>query len=63
MPTIDRLEEIRQQQRELKRQRDALLEACEIAYQELGNDATWKVSYLRLDVLRPAIQRAKGTAQ
>jgi len=38
-----------------------LLEACKQAFEELGASAAWRVSTLRLDVLRKAIAKATGT--
>lgn len=37
-----------------------LLEALEAVDQALGNDPRWKVSTLRLDIVRVAIAKAKG---
>lgn len=39
-------------------QKEALLEACRLAYDELGKDQWWNISDLRLKVLGQAIANA-----
>jgi hypothetical protein len=36
-----------------------LLAACKMAFDELGKSNTWKVSTLRLDIIRAAIKKAE----
>jgi uncharacterized protein YeeX (DUF496 family) len=51
-------EQLRQTIAMMKCDKEELLEACRIAYEELGKDKRWHISDLRLKVLGGAISKA-----